>query len=273
MKITPIFDSLTHPTINGNWFMPQYPQIACIEDLKNQMSLNNIKAAFAMGMEGIGEYEEDAFLELIKNKGGGKLYPVAYFDVKETSDLQTIICRLKSIKEKGYAGIKLHPRIGHFLLNNAALPAIIDEASNNGLIVFLCTYFYENKQSIAINNVDILGDLLWRVSPQSQLVLLHGGSVRLLETMEIARAFPNVLLDLSFTICKYEGSSIDMDIRYLFHKFDQRICVGSDHPSIPLFQLRRRFDHFSQGLDENKIENIAFKNIEKILYRYTSNNG
>lgn len=266
MDIIPIFDSLTHPTIDGNWFMPQFPQIARIEDLKNQMLLNNIKAAFAMGLEGVGAYEEDAFLKLIRDRGEGKLYPVAYFDMNGKDDLQTIIYRLQSIKRKGYTGIKLHPRIGRFLLSNAMLPNIINEAADNGLIVFLCTYFYENKQSIAINNIDVLGDLLLQISPQSRLVLLHGGSVRLLETMEIARAFPFILLDLSFTLCKYEGSSIDMDISYLFHKFDERICVGSDHPSISLSQLRRRFDFFSQDLAGNKIENIAFRNIEKMLY-------
>ena len=265
MNNIPIFDSLTHPTIDGNWIMPQFPQKASIETLKEQMSLHDIKAAFAMGLKGIGAYEEDAFIRLIKDNGDGKLYPVAYFDVNESNDLQFITCRMKSIKEKGYVGIKLHPRIGDFLLDNAILSDIIDEATNCGLIVFLCTYFYGNKQSIAINNVSQLGDLLLNVSPQSQIVLLHGGGVRLLETTEIARAFPNILLDLSFTLCKYEGSSLDIDIKYLFNKFDQRICVGSDHPDISIFQLRQRFDFFSQDIDEEKLKNIAFKNIEKLL--------
>jgi predicted TIM-barrel fold metal-dependent hydrolase len=261
----PIFDSLTHPTIDGNWILPRYPQCASVENLKEQMALNNIKAAFAVGLKGIGGYEEDKFVRLIKTDGENKLYPVAFFEFDSGDTASTIDSKLKSIKEKGYFGIKLHPRIGCFLLDNPVLPHVIDSAHESGLIVFLCTYFYSNKQSVSINNIDNLGNLLLRVSPQSQIILLHGGCVRLLETAEIARVFPNVLLDLSFTLCKYEGSSVDMDIKYLFDKFDRRICVGSDHPSISLSQLRQRFDFFSRNTEEDKIRNIAFKNIEKLL--------
>ena len=81
----------------------------------------------------------------------------------------------------------------------------------------------------------------------------------------MAYVFKNVLFDLSYTLCNYEGSSIDLDIRYLFKKFDRRICIGSDFPEITIDKLRKRFDYFSVDIEYKKAINIAYKNIEEYL--------
>jgi hypothetical protein len=74
-----------------------------------------------------------------------------------------------------------------------------------------------------------------------------------------------VLLDLSFTLCRYEGSSVDLDIRYLFQNFDQRICVGSDNPQFTLAQFRKRFDELSADLDPEKRMNAAHRNLLSVF--------
>ena len=76
-----------------------------------------------------------------------------------------------------------------------------------------------------------------------------------------ATALNNTLLDLSLTLCKYAGSSLDMDIQFLFKSFDRRVCIGSDHPEIRLSQVRERFNHFAANTAKEKAENIAYKNI------------
>jgi len=83
--------------------------------------------------------------------------------------------------------------------------------------------------------------------------------------MEICRPYQNVLLDLSFKLCRYEGSSVDLDIRYLFQNFDQRICVGSDNPQFSLAQFRRRFDELTAGLDREKSLNAAHRNLRSFI--------
>lgn len=258
----PIFDSLVHPTLNGSWILPKWPECASISKLKEQMQTNNVCGAFAVGMVGIGGYEEDKFLCMVRQEGECKLFPIAFFSFdKETgTDCEK---RLWEIKNKGYSGIKLHPRIGGFLLDDVRLPLVIDKANELGLVVLLCTYFYSNKQDMTVNNIDNLGKLLSKIKDCSKVVLLHGGGVRLLETMEIVRAFPNTLLDLSLTFCKYAGSSLDIDIKFLFEHFDQRICIGTDHPEFSHKELRERFEYFSEGISDIKLENIAYKNIMK----------
>lgn len=256
----PIFDTLTHPTLDGNWIMPKYPLCSKVEDLIVQMQLHNVCGAFAVGMEGIGGYDEDSFINMVSNCQEINLFPIAFYTIADKSEEQ-IHQDLCSIKDKGYCGIKLHPRIGHFQLNNPLLPNVINLANRFGLVVLFCTYFYNNQIGSFTNNVDALGEMLTNISSDSKIILLHGGGVRLLEVMEIVRAFPNTLLDLSLTMCKYAGSSLDMDIQFLFQQFDRRVCVGTDHPEISHKQLRERFDYFASFTTIEKAENIAYKNI------------
>lgn len=256
----PIFDTLSHPTIDGNWIMPRYANCSKLDYLLDQMKENNVSWSFAVGMEGIGSYQEDDFIKMIQQKAEGILFPIAFLSIADKTKNE-LSNQLASIKAKGYVGIKLHPRIGRFLLDNEILTYVIDKANELGLVVLLCTYLYSNKQSTKVNNIEMLGDVLLRVKESSKVVLLHGGGVRLLETMEIVRSFPNTLLDLSLTFCKYAGSSLDMDIQFLFQQFDRRLCIGSDHPEISQEQLRDRFKYFSNNISVEKAENIAYKNI------------
>lgn len=256
MNEIPIFDSLTHPTINGDWILPKYRQCAKLSDLKQKMLNNNFKWAFAVGMENIGEYEEISYSKMFEISDGPILFPIAFFS-PENGDFKV---RLEKIRKLGYLGIKLHPRISNFTPNKGTVE-IVKIASELGLIVLLCTYSYSgglaNKLTpeLIMEFLDQLGS--------SKIILLHAGGVRLLEYMEIARAFQNVLLDLSLTICKYSGSSLDQDIRFLFHSFDRRICIGSDFPEFDQVALRERFAYFGQGLPSEKLENIAYSNLIK----------
>ena len=62
----PIFDSLTHPTIDSNWVFPKYSQLSNINQLISQMDDNNIVRALAVGMKGIGNYDESEYFKLIR---------------------------------------------------------------------------------------------------------------------------------------------------------------------------------------------------------------
>jgi len=265
MSNIPIFDSLVHPTINGDWILPGFPKKSCIDDLLAEMEMHNVFNAFAVGLNKIGAYDESKYCEFVLSKTD-KLFPIAYFNVNEQHDLLSVISKIKHLKSLKYHGIKLHPRIGKFNLLNPLLPEIIKAANDENLVVFFCTYFYESYENVFYNNPGNLLKLLIKI-PEEKIILLHGGGVSVLEYMEIARVFPNVLLDLSYTLCKYKGSSLDMDIQFLFNNFDRRICIGSDFPEFTLNEMRQRFEFFTKNITSEKAENIAYKNIFNFIQK------
>jgi predicted TIM-barrel fold metal-dependent hydrolase len=101
--------------------------------------------------------------------------------------------------------------------------------------------------------------------PRLKVVLLHGGGVDLLRYAELVRANDNYLLDLSLTLCKYAGSSVDLDIGFLFRRFDRRICVGADFPDFDYLTFRERVEHFASSVDQDKASHATYQNLERLF--------
>jgi len=260
MNSIPIFDSLTHPMPNGNWLIPRYDGQNTIERLNNEMKANNVGWGLAVGMgRNIGGYSEEGYASFVLDNSNS-LFPVAFFDFRILNSGVTVKDYLNRLKAIGYVGIKIHPRLSSVNAQNPFLKEIITISNSIGLAILFCTYFWSKDKNLCAYGPEQLMIMLSDV-PTEKIILIHGGAVRLLEVAEIARQFENVLLDLSLTLCKWEGSSLDHDIRFLFNKFDRRICIGSDGPEFGQSDLRRRFEYFAQGVSVDKLENIAFKNL------------
>jgi predicted TIM-barrel fold metal-dependent hydrolase len=258
MSDIPLFDSLTHPTIDGTWVDDALDNT--LLDLERQMDNNNVQWALAVGMKGIGAYDHATYANYIRSSSK-RIFPVAYYDFEAWDSRDGIRRKLEAIGRLGYVAIKLHPRFSRISLRSEVVPQVIQEAAALGLGVLICTYLYH---SLDVSNPNSVQDFAWilsQVPSSSKVVLLHGGDVNLLAMMELTRKYPNVLLDLSFTLCRYEGSSIDLDIKYLFKSYDRRISVGSDSPQFGLDRLRRRFDEFAREIEPDKCANVAYRNL------------
>ena len=165
----------------------------------------------------------------------------------------------------GYEAIKIHPRqLG--LKSIIPLRDVLEYCYKHEITVFLCTYYYCDSKGWPSN--DFLSELAQLITLfPVKLVLLHGGGVRLLEFAEFVRFNENVILDLSLTLMKYRGSSLDMDLKFLFKNFDRRICVGSDHPEYLLSDVLMQINNLADELElcEVKLDNIAYNNLNKML--------
>jgi len=252
MNEVSIFDCITHPTLDKTWVNPKYNSYCDIELLVDDLKKYNYCKAFAVGMKNIGAYEHKNFINMVKKYE--QLVPIAYCED---------VAELDYIKQLGYRGIKIHPRFSKMNFTDERIPAIIKKANELELLPLLCTYFSSRELNVR-NNLQELSVMMNGI-PEEKVILLHSGVVNLLELVNMLKIYPNVLFDLSFTICKYVNSSLDMDIRFLFESFDQRICIGSDHPEVQLKFLRERFEFFSKDISQIKKENIAYKNIIKWL--------
>lgn len=171
---------------------------------------------------------------------------------------------LDAFQALGAAGLHLHPRrCGPAVMQQ--LPEIFRGAAARGLAVFFCTYaFAPAGQRLPPDPLPALGEAL-AAAPTLRLVLLHGGGVDLLRHAEFTRANPGVLLDLSFTLMKYAGSSIDLDIAFLARTFDQRLCLGSDFPDYAPADVLARLDALVPDLPPAKRANIIGDNLRRLL--------
>ncbi len=257
----PIFDSLAHPTLSGNW-LKREKQCATFQKLKNELEQSNYLGACAIGMADIEGYEHEAFIQNCRATSD-KLVPIAGFNPLASEN----VCKeLDKIKQLGFRGIKIHPRFSKIEVGKYDLGAVFKVAAARNLVIFYCTYLHCSLHSYP--TIDPFFQLIqWlKVAPKAKVVLVHGGDVQLLRYAELVRFNPNLLLDLSLTIMKYKGSSIDMDIRFLFQQFDRRICIGTDFPEYSHQALRQRFDFFAKDISQEKKENIAFKNLINFVY-------
>jgi len=263
MPDIPLFDSLTHPTLDGTWISGA-PCNNTLVELETAMAASNVRWACAVGMKDIGGYALEAYADQIRS-ASQKIFPVAYYDFNESHTAREISRQLDEIVRCGYSAIKLHPGFSRIDIRSRSLREVLNEAGSRGLPVLLCTFLYRQPYLATPCSYLDFAPLLSDLPENSRIILLHGGDVNLLGLMEIIRPSPNVLLDLSFTLCRYEGSSVDLDIRYLFQNFDQRICVGSDNPQFSLAQFRRRFDELSADIDLEKRKNAAHRNLLSIF--------
>jgi len=263
MHDIPLFDSLTHPTIDGTW-MPPVPGKNTLQKLEAEMTANNVEWALAVGMKDIGGYALEAYADHIRS-ASRKIFPVAYYDFNEADAGREIDRKLDDIARYGYSALKIHPRFSRIDLRSAALREVLSQAGSRNMPILFCTFLYGQSYSTTPCSYLDFGPLLAALAPTSKMVLVHGGDVNLLALMEVMRPHRNILLDLSFTLCRYEGSSVDLDLRYLFRNFDQRICVGSDNPQFSLAQFRRRFDELTAGIDRDKRLKAAHRNLQSFI--------
>lgn len=254
--MTPLFDSLTHPTRTGRFLGKKEASFAA---LCAALKKNKIQKACAVGIAGCDGYEHELFMRECRRHP--ELVPIAGFDPA----CGNVRKELEKIKALGYRGIKIHPRFSGLDPADSRFTRAFEAAMRQKLVIFYCTY--EHSHLVTYPAADPFYSLVRHLkkAPEAKVVLLHGGNVRLLQYAELVRSNPNLLLDLSFTLMKYPGSSLDLDIRFLMRHFDRKLSVGSDYPDFSIKDFRTRFEALSRGIEKSKLQNIAYKNLEKFL--------
>jgi len=257
----PLFDSLSHPTLTGRWgFGGAGGADATFPTLDRELRAAGFCAACAVGIAGVEGYAHEPFLRACAPYPA--LVPVAGLDPLGPQPLATELDRIAGL---GFRAVKVHPRFSRFEPTAQLLGEIFTAARDRGLVTFYCTFLHTSVDLYpAEDPLHILVGGLKR-SPGAKVVLLHGGDVQALRYAELVHYNPGLLLDLSYTLLKYRGSSLDADMSYLFRQLDRRICVGVDHPEFTHRALRSRFDELATGLAEEKARNIGYRNLAGFL--------
>jgi predicted TIM-barrel fold metal-dependent hydrolase len=253
------FDSLTHVTSDGTWLGTTRHDARC-ERLLAELDRCAPSRACLVAIAGVIDNETvidaarrypDRFVPI------GSLNPAAF-----DSELE-IVDAVGLLAAEGFAGLKLHPRLNGYDPLHVKVIRALRAAGDRGLVVFLDTLFRQSGR--ATRNAPDLIDALAVAAPQTNLVLLHGGGSQVLAISEVVAAHSNLVLDLSFTIHRFSGSSVDNDLQFLMRTFDRRIVVGSDFPEYEPLATRDRVLDLCEELDPAQRANVLAENLERLL--------
>lgn len=254
-----LIDSNCHPTINGRWLKPDAPDCSFTR-LASGLRAAGFTCALATGLPGVGGYDAERYMEFAS--ADPLWIPVAAW----TRPVASASSRdFEALKRMGYRMVKIHPRLLAEPLQGGSLGRFVALAHDAALPVAVCCYPFRPAGSGVQGDLLSVLEVALADAPTAKLMLMHAGCVDLLRYMEFARVNPGILLDLSFTLCKYDGSSLDLDIAFAFRTYDRRICIGSDYPEFSFALTRSRFEHFCHGLDPEKVDNIAGRNLLRFL--------
>lgn len=145
--------------------------------------------------------------------------------------------------------------------------AAIEAAGEQGLVILLDTLF--RRKGLATRHAPDVIDFLAAACPETKLLLLHGTGPTMMELYEIVRCNEHLMLDLSYTLLRYRGSSrLDDDMRFLMRSTDQLVTVGSDFPEYTLDATVARICELTEGIEPHRVDNVTHRNLERLFAGY-----
>ena len=257
------FDSLTHVTHDGRWF----GETGCDASLPTLLSDMQAAGVYRACLVAIAGYVDNAVIIESARAWPRHFVPIAGLDPAIMATTRRVEHAVRRIKQEGYAGIKLHPRLNGYDPLNPKMIAAVEEAGQQGLVVLLDTLF--RRQGLATRHAPDVIDHLAAACPETRMLLLHGTGPTMMELYEIVRCNDHLMLDLSFTMMRYRGSTrLDADMNFLLRSTDQLVTIGSDFPEYKQVDIVPRFEELAVGVDAARRENICSRNLERLFAGY-----
>jgi len=225
-----------------------------------ELTQASVARACLVGIPGV--VDNEYVLDCAK-AANGRLVPIAGVDPFHRADLGCLEGDLAALAQSGFAGIKLHPRLNGYDPVDPRCLETIRAAAAQHLVVFLDTLFRQ-RQQVTAHAADVV-DRIAHECAGATIVLLHAGGPALLELAEVVRLHQALVLDLSFTLLYYEGSSLDADLRWVMERLDRRLVIGSDMPEFTPAAAFERAERLACGLAAEKWAHVAFQNLERLF--------
>jgi len=233
---------------------------ASVRRLIHELDRGRVDRACLVGLAGI--VDDDYLLECARS-AGDRLVPVAGFDPSAHASVESARHAIGRLSSKGFPAVKLHPRLNAYDPLDERCLAAIDEAGAHRLVVFIDTLFRQRTHA-TMHAADVI-DRIAHACPNARIILLHGGGAALLDVAEVVRVRATLILDVSFTLLRYAGASLDSDLRWTMSHLDQRVVVGSDMPEYTPEMAFARAEELTADLPEEKRENIMHANLDRLF--------
>ena len=220
------------------------------------------KMYLPLGFEGavLTNFKEDYFQYEIESRLKWK----CYVQCKSFNPNQEIWSTPQTKENFGVIGVKIHPRNLGCVPSTEEIVFALRKSVEFDYLIYICCYLPVGPGMIG--SFDFLGqisDALAQV-PTAKVVIGHAGVSDLLNASELARRFESVYLDVSFLLTRMRGTSLMLDLAWLFSTLDTRILFGSDHPDQSLIASLESFNQLSINLSQTKKDNIMTLNARNL---------
>ena len=255
-----VIDANAHASRDGRWFDTDHD--ARLSRLLAEMDAAGIDRAVLTGLQ--GAVSTDDVLALCA-EAPSRLLPVGPFDpCAHPTPAEACAHARRELSGRGLIGVKLHPRLGRYDVLDDRVLAFLDDLATweERPAVWICTFLHVPGRRPRSGPVEALCEVVGR-NPDVPFVLAHGGGPDLLSLATAVRSAPNALLDISYTLTRFQGSSVHLDLAHLLTNFENRLVFGSDFPEAE----PRRARELLEGLAANAQPDALAKVLGENLYR------
>jgi len=203
-----------------------------IKRLYDDAKTVGIKTVVLLNIEGLQFAGKQGFknLDVIKNS---KEYEPFFYVFPSLHPFEPdVIDKLEFYHEIGIAGLKLHPRMHNYHIENKACVNLVKKAGHMELPVMICCF--PDGINIKLGNTAASIGRLADQAQDTKIAIGHAGGHKIIDYLMVAKSCKNLYLDLSFSLLYYRGSSIINDIKYVINNINgERIIWGTDYPDRP----------------------------------------
>jgi predicted TIM-barrel fold metal-dependent hydrolase len=246
------FDSLVHVTPDGRWFNTTFD--ATEGRLLREMDAAGVERAVVVALAGV---IDNAFVMETCRRHADRFVAGASLNPTAASANETAERARAELRDTGTRVLKLHPRLNRYDLLDARVITLLEEIAGWEVrpLIWIDSLLFPKGVTMQRTPVDSVRHIAERF-PALRFMLLHAGGTNALAFHEAVASLDNVMLDLSYSLTRYAGTSLAADHRFLVERFDRRTVWGSDFPEVSLVEAARAFEALVAGLSADKADNV-----------------
>jgi len=249
-----IIDGHVHITENGTWFNTIHD--ASINHLMRSLDQSSIDKAVVLPIAPIVSNE---FVAEICNEYPDKLIGFASVDPLDKNAVIELEWGIVDLKLKG---LKLHPKIQNFTMDDQNVTPIIKKAADLKIPILIDGWI----RPIDVDHQNMLSSIyaIAREIPRVNIILAHLGGFNFKDITRIADQ-KNIYFDLSFILNDFNKNILYEEIIPILTELGaSRLIYGSDHPEINMrtyykltLSLLKKIGFNSENLNDIFNENIS----------------
>lgn len=223
-----------------------------VKEIAMQMSSAGIEHVVALHLE-IQPWPVEAVSEVIEAFPGIHSFANVHPESKGAER-----CLRNAVENLGFIGLKLHPRLQNFVVDDTSTIQLVRFAGELGIPVLIDAFPDGTNLMKGFNPLQYAN--LAQQCPQTRIIWAHMGGHFVLDFMMLAKRLPNVYMDMSYSLLYYRGSAVPENMVYAMRsmRFD-RIFYGSDYPDRPLGES------LDLSLDVLRMNGVDEENLYKLL--------